>query len=137
MFSCRNNNDLILQTILSLSQNPTVVLIILIFTMMFLTMFIESLAVLVIMIPVIKYISTKFGFDPLHFGLLMVFARQIGATTPPVAVLLFVATSIAKTSYDQTVRYCLPFVLTLIFILFLCAFFPVISTMTPHYFLGK
>ena len=122
--------------ILRLSDNSTIVMLILIFTMIFLTMFIESLAILVIMIPVITHISQTFGFDPLHFGLLMVFATQIGATTPPVAVLLFVATSIAKTPYDQTVRYCLPFVLTLIVILLVCAFFPVLSTWIPHHFLG-
>lgn len=129
-------NDIVLKMILSLSSNPTIVLLILIAIMMILTMFIESLAILVIMIPVITYISSTFGFDPLHFGLLMVFAAQIGATTPPVAVLLFVSTSIAKTSYDQTIRYCVPFILTLIAILLICAVFPVLSTFIPHYFLG-
>jgi tripartite ATP-independent transporter DctM subunit len=96
-------NQVVLNMILGISNNPAVVMLILLFTMMFLTMFIESLAVLVIMIPVITFIAEKFGFNPLHFGLLMVFATQIGATTPPVAVLLFVTTSIAKTPYDQTV----------------------------------
>ncbi|MFC1552190.1 TRAP transporter large permease [Candidatus Latescibacterota bacterium] len=129
-------NEIVLNMILSVSNDPTIVLLILIGVMMILTMFIESLAILVIMIPVITYISTMFGFDPLHFGLLMVFAAQIGATTPPVAVLLFVATSIAKTPYDQTIRYCLPFVLTLIVILLICAFFPSLSTFIPHHFLG-
>ena len=129
-------NELILGMILSVSRNPTTVMLILIFIMMVLTMFIEGLAILVIMIPVMTYISTTFGFDPLHFGLLMVFAAQIGATTPPVAVLLFVSTSIAKTPYDQTVRYCYPFIFTLLLILLLCAFFPVLSTWIPHHFLG-
>jgi len=130
-------NELVLTAILSLSNNRLVVLLILIFTMMFLTMFIESLAVLVIMIPAITHITSTFDFDPLHFGLLMVFATQIGATTPPVAVLLFVATGIAKTSYDQTVRYCLPFILTLIIVLLLCVFFPALSTFLPHMFLDE
>lgn len=130
-------DEKVLSMILSISENPKVVMLILIFTMMFLTMFVESLAVLVIMIPVITYVVDIFGFNPLHFGLLMVFATQIGATTPPVAVLLFVATSIAKTPYDQTVKYCLPFILTLITILLLCAFFPAISTWIPETFLGS
>ncbi len=128
-------NQTVLDMILSLSNNATVVMLILLFTMMFLTMFIESLAVLVIMIPVITFIADRFGFNPLHFGLLMVFATQIGATTPPVAVLLFVATSIAKTPYDQTLRYCLPFVITLIIVLLICAFFPSLTTAIPEHFL--
>jgi len=130
-------NEYVLGTILALSDNPLTVLFILIFIMMILTMFIESLAVLVIMIPAITHLGTLFGYDPLHLGLLIVFSTQVGATTPPVAVLLFVATGIAKTSYDQTVRYCLPFVLTLIAVLLLCTVFPVLSTFIPHVFLGK
>lgn len=129
-------NEAVLNMITSISSSPTVVMLILIFTMMLLTMFVESLAILVIMIPVITFITKQFGFNPLHFGLLMVFATQIGATTPPVAVLLFVATGIAKTPYDQTVRYCLPFVLTLIAVLLICAFVPAIATFIPEHFLG-
>ncbi len=128
-------NDIVLNTILQISDTPVIVLMILIITMMILTMFIESLAVLVIMIPVIGYIAKTFGFNPYHIGLLMVFATQIGATTPPVAVLLFVATSIAKTPYDETVKYCLPFILTLIAILLLCLFVPALSTAIPNHFL--
>lgn len=129
-------NEIVLNLILGISHQKTVVMLLLIFSMMVMTMFIESLAVLVIMIPVITYISRSFGFDPVHLGLLMVFATQIGATTPPVAVLLFVATSVAKTPYDQTVKYCLPFILTLIIILLLCVFVPALSTAIPHHFLG-
>ncbi len=128
-------NQVVLDTILSISNNPTVIMLILLATMIFLTMFIESLAVLIIMIPVITFIADNFGFNQLHFGLLMVFATQIGATTPPVAVLLFVATSIAKTPYDQTVKYCLPFVFALIVVLLICAFFPVLTTAIPDHFL--
>ena len=102
----------------------------------FLAMFIESLAVLVIMIPVITYVCKTFGFNPVHFGLLVVFATQIGATTLPVAVQLFVATSIAKTPYDQTVRYCFPFVAALLIVLLLCTFFPALTTFIPNMFLG-
>ena len=127
---------IVLQVIMPLSNNPSVIMLLLIFLMMFMTMFVESLAILVIMIPVIMHIVGTFGFDPLHFGLLMVFATQIGAVTPPVAVLLFVATSIADTSYDQTVRHCFPFVLMLIVVLLICAFFPFFTTWIPRHFLG-
>jgi len=129
-------NEAVLSLLMRVSNRPTVVLLLLIAIMMFLTMFIESLAILVIMIPVITSITRTFGLDPLHVGLLMVFAGQIGATTPPVAVLLFVATSIAKTPYDQTVRYCLPFIITLILVLLLCLFVPELTTWIPHRFLG-
>ncbi|UCH61781.1 MAG: TRAP transporter large permease [Fidelibacterota bacterium] len=129
-------NEIMLQFILGISNQPMVVLLILVASMMVMTMFVESLAILIIMVPVIIYISNAFGFDPYHFGMVMVMATQIGATTPPVAVGLFVATSIAGTSYDQTLRYCLPFVLALIVVMILVIFFPWLSNWIPHYYLG-
>lgn len=128
-------NTLALHTIMFLSRQPLTVMMLLIGLMLLMTMFIESLAVLVILIPVITYISKSFGFDPVHTGLLMVFATQIGAVTPPVAVLLFVSTSIAKTSYDQTLRYCWPFVAVLIAVLVFCMLFPAVVVWIPHTFL--
>jgi len=129
-------NEVVMALIKGTSTNPMVVLLILIFTMLFLTMFVESLAILVILVPVAVYVSKAYGFDQYHFGLLMVMATQIGATTPPVAVLLFVATSIAETSYDQTLRYCLPFVMTLILVMLLVAFYPPTASWIPGRFLG-
>ncbi|NIO10308.1 MAG: TRAP transporter large permease subunit [Deltaproteobacteria bacterium] len=129
-------NEVVMVLIRGISSEPMVVLLVLIFTMLALTMFVESLAILIILIPVAVFVSRAFGFDQYHFGLLMVMATQIGATTPPVAVLLFVATSIANTTYDQTIRYCLPFVLTLIAVMLFVAFVPWLAAWIPNRFLG-
>ena len=118
------------------SHNPRVVLLTLLGIMLVLTMFIESLAVLIILIPVIVGIGRQFGLDPLYLGMLVVLATQIGSVTPPVAVVLFVGTSIAGTTYDQTLRYCLPFILVLIAVLLLVFWFPWLATLIPHHFLG-
>lgn len=128
-------NDLVLELIMSVSTHPMVVLWILVIIMLILAMFIESLAILVIVIPVIVFIGKKFGFDPIYLGMVMVMVTQIGATTPPVAVGLFVGTSIAKTTYDQTLKYCVPFILALLFSLLLVILFPILSTWIPNTFL--
>jgi TRAP-type C4-dicarboxylate transport system permease large subunit len=52
-----------------------------------------------------------------------------------VAVLLFVATSIAKTTYDQTIKYVLPFIMTLIVVMLLIVFIPELATFVPSQFL--
>lgn len=129
-------NEIVMELIVGISSEPMVVLLLLIGTMLVLTMFVESLAILVILIPVAVYVSNSYGFDQYHFGLLMVMATQIGATTPPVAVLLFVATGLAGTTYDETIKYCLPFVATLIVVLLIVAFFEPIASWIPNYFLG-
>ncbi|PIE36071.1 C4-dicarboxylate ABC transporter permease [candidate division KSB3 bacterium] len=129
-------NEIVLTMLMSISSTPIIVLLVLLATMLFLTMFVESLAILIIFVPVAVFVSKQFGFDQYYFGLLMVMATQIGATTPPVAVLLFVATSLAETSYDQTIRYCLPFIATLIAVLLLVVFFPGLVAWIPNHFLG-
>ena len=68
--------------------------------------------------------------------MLVIMATQIGATTPPVAVGLFVATSIADTTYNQTLRYCWPFVGTLVLAMLLVFLFPWLATAIPNYFLS-
>ena len=86
-------------------------------------------------LTVVTAVATKFGFDPIHVGILVTMVTQIGATTPPVAVLLFVATSIAGTTYDQTVKYCWAFILCELVVLALVLFIPELSTWIPRTFM--
>ncbi|EWG98374.1 TRAP transporter large permease [Halomonas sp. BC04] len=124
-------NQIVGQFVIDVAPSPLAAALIFLGIMIGLTMFVESLAVLVIMVPIAVLIGNAYAFDPIHFGLLVVMATQIGATTPPVAVLLFVATSIAKTSYDQTIKYCWPFVLVLILVLLLVLVVPELATWIP------
>jgi tripartite ATP-independent transporter DctM subunit len=128
-------NDTVLGLIKHISGSPTGVLLALLGVMLILTMFVESLAVMVILVPVCAYIGQQYHIDPVHLGLLVTIATQIGATTPPVAVLLFVATSIAGTTYDQTVKYCWAFIAAEISILILVVFVPQTVTWIPSTFL--
>jgi len=126
-----NFNLQVLEFLSGISENPTVVLLLMLGIMLLLTMFIESLAILIIFVPVAVFVTSQFGLNPYHAGLAIVMATQIGATTPPVAVLLFVATSIAKARYDQTVHYVWPFLLTLLIVLLMVVFIPWFSTFVP------
>ena len=71
--------------------------------------FVDSLAILLVFAPVAIQISKVYGIDPFQMGLVMVICNQIGAVSPPTAPLLFVTTSIAKTTLDQTNRHVWPF----------------------------
>jgi len=102
---------------------------------MVLTMFIESLAVLIILTPLIVKIGVTFGYDPIYLGMLVVITTQIGATTPPVAVCLFVGTSIAGCSYDETIRRCWPFIGALLLALLAVFLWPPLATFIPNTFL--
>jgi tripartite ATP-independent transporter DctM subunit len=131
-----NFNLQVLNFLATVSTDPTVVLVLMLLIMLVLTMFVESLAVLIIFVPVAVFVTSQFGFNPYHAGVAIVMATQIGATTPPVAVLLFVSTSIAETTYDQTIRFVWPFLFTLLLVLGLVVLIPALTTLVPVTLLG-
>ena len=128
-------NETVLNLIKGMSGSPMGVLLTLLGIMLVLTMFVESLAVMIIMVPVCAFIGKQYNIDPIHLGILITMVTQIGATTPPVAVLLFVATSIAGTTYDQTVKYCWAFIAAEISVLLFVLFVPEAATWIPQKFL--
>ena len=128
-------NETALRLITAFSHSKTVVLLILTFVMLGLTMFVESLSVLLVFVPVAVQIGRAFAVDPFQLGLIMVMANQIGATTPPMAPLLFVTTSIAGTSFDQTVRHVWPFIAAEVLVLLLVIFFEPLASAIPNWVL--
>ncbi len=131
-----NFNDIVLNAITHITGSKTGVMLLLMGIMLLLTMFVDSMAILIIMIPVAVVIGRNFEIDEFQLGLMMVMATQIGSTTPPVAVLLFVATSIAGCSYSETVRYCWAFIFAEITVLLLVVFWADLAAWIPHYYLG-
>ncbi len=131
-----NFNQSILSTILGITQNGTAVFVLLVLTMLVLTMFVDSMAVLIIFVPLAVNIGATFAIDPFQLGVALVIATQVGSTTPPVAVLLFVASSIAKCPYRETVRYVWPFIGAEIAVLMLVVLVPPVASAIPTWALG-
>jgi len=129
-------NFIVLEFFQNNFSSPTIVLITLLLIMIGMTMFMESLAVLVILVPVISYVGATYGYDPLHLGVLVIIATQIGALTPPVAVLLFVTNSIADSNLARTFKMAIPFILWMVMLLLIFMFFPEISTWIPGKFMN-
>ena len=73
-----------------------------------------------------------FGYDPLHWAVLMVMAMNIGGITPPVGSNLFIAASIANCSIAEITRYSLPFVLAHSAVVFVCLFLPGLVLWLPR-----
>ena len=128
-------NETAIWLLTSIAHTKTEILVALTLVMLLLTMFVESMAVLIIFVPVAVYIGQAYNVDPFQLGLIMVMSNQIGSTTPPVAVLLFVTTSIAETTYDQTVKYVMPFIFAELLVLALVVFFEPVAAAIPHWVL--
>ncbi|WP_438317809.1 TRAP transporter large permease [Candidatus Caldatribacterium sp. SIUC1] len=123
--------QLVAQGILSISTNPFVVILLINAILLFVGCFMETVAALVIFVPVLLPVAMKIGMDPIHFAVMVVLNLIIGLTTPPVGVCLFVAANIARISLGDLVRANIPFLLVLLAVLFLVSYCPPLSLTLP------
>ena len=84
------------------------------------------------LVPVV----VEFGIDPVHFGVLMVFVLIVGGGTPPVGVLLYIASDIAEVPFGDVVRAMVPYYIPLAVAIILIIFFPQISLWIPNMVFG-
>ncbi len=124
--------QLVADFILSISTNPIVVLILINILLLFVGMFMETIAALIILFPVLLPVAIKIGMDPIHFGVMAVLNLMIGLTTPPVGVCLFAGASIGKISIAKATKAIIPFLAVSLFVLMLVTFIPQITLFLPN-----
>lgn len=124
--------QLIAKTILSISTNKILVILMINILLLFVGTFMETIAALVILFPVLLPVATGIGMDPLQFGVMAVLNLVIGLTTPPVGVCLFVAAGISKITLIQATKAILPFLAASIVVLLLVSYIPAISLFLPN-----
>lgn len=123
--------QLVAQGILNISTNPYVVILLINAILLFVGCFMETVAALVIFVPVLLPVALKIGMDPIHFAVMVVLNLIIGLTTPPVGVCLFVAANIARIPLGTLVKAMVPFLLVLLAVLFLVSYVPAVSLTLP------
>lgn len=94
--------------------------------------FLESLAALTILAPILAPLALGMGIDPIHFGVVFVFNLMIGLILPPSGILLMVVKDIARVSTMTLMRDLLPFIYALLVTLLILTFVPSISTWLPE-----
>ncbi len=129
MYQIPHRMALFLSTI---SQNKYVILMLINLFLLFIGMFMETLATVIILTPLLLPVVTSLGVDPIHFGILLIVNSEIGFLTPPLGVNLFVASGISKTPLEEITRSILPFIFGLIVAITILTFVPVISTFLPN-----
>jgi len=93
--------------------------------------FMEALAAMLILIPILVPAAAALGIDPIHFGLVFVLNLMIGTITPPVGVVLFVTAKIANISFEAMSRAILPWLVPLIMVLVAITVWPPLTTFLP------
>lgn len=109
---------------LSLSSNPYVLLLLVMAVILVAGVFLETASALIILTPMLLPLAAQLGLDTVHFGIIIVVGLAIGMVTPPVAINLFVASSIAGLPIERIARAVLPYLATLLLVYLLIAFVP-------------
>ena len=129
--------DLIEEGLTGITENAFLMLMIIAVILIITGMFMESIAQIILLTPLLLPLVQNLGVHPIAFGIIMVIACEVGFLTPPVGANLFVAARITNLGIDRISIAVLPFVFAYLVILTLIAAFPDITTILPNFFYGK
>jgi tripartite ATP-independent transporter DctM subunit len=121
----------IIDSMMSVSSNSTVLILMMIFILLILGMFLEGVAVILIVTPIFLPIIDAIGMSYVQFGVIMILASMIGLLTPPVGMSLYAVSSVTNVRLMPLSKEVLPYVGGIFAVLLLCAFVPQISTWLP------
>ena len=118
--------------ILSISNDPLVLLILINLLFLVMGMFLDTMVLLLIMIPVVLPVMRLAGIDPVFFGVVIVLNMMIGLSTPPFGVLLFIVSSTTRTALQDVIREIWPFLAIMLAALAVLILFPDIVLWVPR-----
>ena len=128
---------MVTQAMLSISSGPVGYIILVNILLVFVGMFMETIAALMILMPILLKPAIALGIDPIQFAIMCVLNLVIGLTTPPVGVCLFVASSIAKISVGRLSVALIPFIAVSLLVLLLVSFVPQVTLFLPNLVFNK
>ncbi len=120
--------------LLSFSDNPIVVMILINLILLFVGAFMDMTPAVLIFTPIFLPVATAMGIDPVHFGVIMVLNLCIGLCTPPVGSVLFIGVGVANTTIKKVVKPLMPLFLGMLISLILVIIFPFLSLWLPELF---
>jgi TRAP-type C4-dicarboxylate transport system permease large subunit len=124
--------DKLLHVIQELHMGKHVFLIFTIAFFLLMGCILDAVPVMLIFFPVLLPIAIKLGIDPIHFGVIVVLNLMIGLLTPPIGAILFIQTKITNLDFDRMVKCIWPYTLTLLAVLLLVTYVPVLVTFLPN-----
>jgi tripartite ATP-independent transporter DctM subunit len=121
----------------SLTTNPLVYLLIVNLMLLVVGCFMEALAAMLVLIPILVPPALAMGIDPLQFGLIFVLNLMIGTITPPVGVVLYVTAKVADVPFERMARAVVPYLVPLVAVLAMITLWPPLTTWLPSVVLAR
>ncbi len=134
VMSYENIPQIVTSGLLTLSDNPFLILVIINMTLLAVGVFMDMTPAVLIFTPIFLPIAVELGMDPVHFGIMMILNLSVGLCTPPVGTVLFVGCGVANISIAQVVRPLLPFFGAMVFSLIVVTYFEELSLFLPRFF---
>ena len=113
-------------------DSKTTFLIAVILLFLFVGLFLEGIAAMLVLVPILHPIAVSLGVDPVHFGILVIFNLMIGLITPPLGLCLFVAESVAGVGMARLIKAIVPFFAVEVLVLLIITFVPDFVTWLPR-----
>ena len=124
--------QILTELILSLSENPLILLFLINILLFIVGMFLDAGPAIIILGPILGPIFTELGVHPVHFAIIMSVNLTVGLATPPMGLVLFVASSVSREKVETISRAILPFLAVEVVVIFLITYFPAISMTIPR-----
>ncbi len=123
--------DMMVEWIAGLTSSPWVFLMLVYLLVIVLGMFLESIAVMIVLVPIILPAAIGFGINPIHFGVVISLATLVGLVTPPVGPGLYIAMVSADLKMMPLFKAMIPFLMAMAVSMLLIAFIPELSLWLP------
>ncbi len=117
--------------ITGLSESPMLLMFLILAFLVICGMFVESTVNVLLLTPIFVPVITQLGFDPVHFGILMMSVVTLGSMTPPVGVAMYTVCGLLKCPTEEYVVESFPFILAVLLLVSVLAFFPEIVLFLP------
>lgn len=117
---------IIAKTLLSISSDPVILLLLVNIVILIAGIFMETASALILLTPVFLPLMTQLGVDLVHFGIIIVVGLSIGMITPPVAINLYVASTVSGISIEKISKAVVPFLIGLIVVLLVITYLPLL-----------
>lgn len=118
--------------ILGLTDRPLILLFLINVVLFIVGMFLDAGPAIIILGPILGPVFIDLGVHPVHFAIIMSVNLTVGLATPPMGLVLFVASSVSGEKIEAISRAILPFLAVEVLVIFLITYFPAISMTIPR-----
>ena len=120
--------QILAEAMIGIIHNKYIFLLVVNLFLIFVGMFVEGSAAMIVLVPLLAPIAAQFGIDPIQFAMIVIFNISIGTLTPPLGTVMFVVCGITKCPTAKFIKECIPFFILLVINLLLITYFPPLST---------